>query len=237
MKSTALKVRITLKKAHEDYLEKVSHRGRKSILTSDIKDDIESKIKDSHWAPETVAAMSKSKFCFKSIYNWIDNNLLDIQLENLPDKGIRRRRAAETRGKDTQQGKYIEDRPEDDNKRLGFGHFEGDIVLSGKTKGQALGTFLERMSRLYIVTRLSGRNSAAMTEAILDLAEKLGTKGMKSITVDHGKEFSGYKQPTLTRHMNVELTRIVTVLYAALYLRDVGRPIEEASDEELMRIN
>lgn len=234
------------KKAHEDYLEKVSHRGRKSILTSDIKDDIESKIKDSHWAPETVAAMSKSKFCFKSIYNWIDNNLLDIQLENLPDKGIRRRRAAETRGKATQQGKSIEDRHEEVNKRLVFGHFEGDTVLSGKTKGQALGTFLERISRFYIVTRLSDRNSAAMTEAILNLAEKLGTKGMKSITVDHGKEFSGYKQ--------VEEQSNVDVYFAHAYapherganenrnraLRRFipkGRPIEEVSDEELMRIN
>ncbi|ETA74996.1 transposase [Ligilactobacillus equi DPC 6820] len=85
-----------------------------------------------------------------------------------------------------------------------------------------------------------------MTEAILDLAEKLGTKGMKSITVDHGKEFSGYKQ--------VEEQSDVDVYFAHAYapherganenrnraLRHFipkGRPIEEVSDEELMRIN
>ena len=42
--------------------------------------------------------------------------------------------------------------------RQEFGHFEADTVLSGKRKGQAVATFVERKSRLTIVKRLHGRD-------------------------------------------------------------------------------
>ena len=57
--------------------------------------------------------------------------------------------------------------------RQEFGHFEADTVLSGKRKGQAVATFVERKSRLTIVKRLHGRDSQSMTQAVLELASQL----------------------------------------------------------------
>lgn len=88
--------------------------------------------------------------------NWIDQGWLDIQLPDLPDHGIRRHRAKEKQGTFS-HGRSIEKRPHKVETRQEFGHFEADTVLSGKRKGQAVATFVERKSRLTIVKRLHGR--------------------------------------------------------------------------------
>ena len=80
-------------------------------------------------------------------------------------------------------------------------------MLSGKRKGQAVATFVERKSRLTIVKRLHGRDSQSMTQAVLELASQLQDK-LKTLTVDHGKEFANYQaieQLTGTNEMNVSI--------------------------------
>lgn len=111
-------------------------------------------------------------------------------MPDLPDHGIRRHRAKEKRGTFS-HGRSIEERPHKVETRQEFGHFEADTVLSGKRKGgQAVATFVERKSRLTIVKRLHGRDSQSMTQAVLvELASQLQDK-LKTLTVDHGKEFA-----------------------------------------------
>lgn len=67
--------------------------------------------------------------------------------------GIRRKRAKETRGSFS-HGRSIEDRPAEISDRNTSGHFEADTVLSGKRKGQAVATFVERKSRLTMLNGL-----------------------------------------------------------------------------------
>ena len=155
-------------KAQADHEAKLSHRGRKTILTTNLKRLIEEKkIKIQKWSIEQVAHVVRT--AYKTIYNWIDQGVLDIGVADLPDHGIRRRRAKETRGTFS-HGRSIEDRPAEVIDRHTSGHFEADTVLSGKRKGQAIATFVERKSRLIIVKRLQGRDSTSMTKAILELA-------------------------------------------------------------------
>ena len=47
---------------------------------------------------------------YKTVYNWIDQKWLDVQLSDLPDHGIRRHRAKEKRGTFS-HGRSIEERP------------------------------------------------------------------------------------------------------------------------------
>lgn len=155
-------------KAQTDHEVKLSHRGRKTILTTNLKRLIEEKIKIQKWSIEQVAHVVR--IAYKTIYDWIDQGLLDINVTDLPDHGIRRKRAKETRGTFS-HGRSI----------------EADTVLSGKRKGQAVATFVERKSRLNIVKRLNGRDSTSMTKAILELANQLGDN-LKTLTVDHGKD-------------------------------------------------
>ena len=184
------------------------------------------------------------RIAYKTIYNWIDQGVLDIGVADLPDHGIRRRRAKETRGTFS-HGRSIEDRPAEVIDRHTSGHFEADTVLSGKRKGQAIATFVERKSRLIIVKRLQGRDSTSITKAILELANQL-EDNLKPLTVDHGKEFANYKL--------IEKQARISLYFAHAYsphewgsnenrnrvLRRFipkGRPIEEITDDELIQIN
>lgn len=175
--------------AQTDFERKVSQRGRKSSLTKNLKHLIEEKIQVQKWSPEQVAHVVG--IAYKTVYNWIDQGWLDIQLPDLPDHGIRRHRAKEKRGT-FNHGCSIEESSHKVETRQEFGYFEADTVFSGKRKGQAVATFVERKSRLTIVKRLHGRDSQSMTQAVLELASQLQDK-LKTLTVDHGKEFANYQ--------------------------------------------
>ena len=140
--------------AQADHETKLSYRGRKCSLTVNLKRLIEEKIKVQKWSIDQVAHVVM--IAYKTIYNSVDQGLLEISLTDLPDHGIRRKRAKETRGTFS-HGRSIEDRPAEASDRNIAGHFEADTVLSGKRKGQAVATFVERKSRLTIVKRLDGR--------------------------------------------------------------------------------
>ena len=206
-------------KAQADHEAKLSHRGRKTILTTNLKRLIEEKIKIQKWSIEQVAHVVR--IAYKTIYNWIEQGVLDIGVADLPDHGIRRRRAKETRGTFS-HGRSIEDRPAEVIDRHTSGHFEADTVLSGKRKGQAIATFVERKSRLIIVKRLQGRDSTSMTKAILELANQL-EDNLKTLTVDRGKEFANYK-------LIKEQARI------PLYFAHAYSPHERGSNEKRNRV-
>lgn len=71
--------------AQTDFERKVSQRGRKSSLTKNLKHLIEEKIQVQKWSPEQVAHVVG--IAYKTVYNWIDQGWLDIQLPDLPDHG------------------------------------------------------------------------------------------------------------------------------------------------------
>ncbi len=77
--------------AQTDFEQKVSQRGRKSSLTKNLKHLVEEKIQVRKWSPEQVAHVVG--IAYKTVYNWIDQGWLDVQLPDLPDHGIRRHRA------------------------------------------------------------------------------------------------------------------------------------------------
>ena len=158
--------------------------------------------------------------------------------------GIRRKRAKETRGTFS-HGRSIEDRPAEISDRNTSGHFEADTVLSGKRKGQAVATFVERKSRLTIVKRLNGRDSTSMSKAILELANQLGDN-LKTLTVDHGKEFANYNLieeqtgvPLYFAHAYSPHERGSNENRNRVLRRFIpkGQPIDEITDDELIQIN
>ncbi|MGL0747510.1 helix-turn-helix domain-containing protein, partial [Secundilactobacillus paracollinoides] len=64
--------------AQTDFERKVSQRGRKSSLTKNLKHLIEEKIQVQKWSPEQVAHVVG--IAYKTVYNWIDQGWLDVQL-------------------------------------------------------------------------------------------------------------------------------------------------------------
>lgn len=226
-------------KAQTDHEVKLSHRGRKTILTTNLKRLIEEKIKIQKWSIEQVAHVVR--IAYKTIYNWIDQGLLDINVTDLPDHGIRRKRSKETRGSFS-HGRSIEDCPAEISDHNTSGHFEADTVLSGKRKGQAVATFVERKSRLTIVKRLNGRDSISI---ILELANQLGDN-LKTLTVDYEKEFANYNLieeqtgvPLYFAHAYSPHERGSNENRNRVLRRFIpkGQPIDEITDDELIQIN
>ena len=155
--------------AQEDCEKKLTHRGRKTLLTENLREFVRGIILEQRWSFEVIAHILQMPF--KTIYNWLDKGWLDIKREVLPDHGVRYRKSHDGRGQYTRGAKFINQRPDEANLRQEIGHFEVDTILSGKTRGEVLAT----------------------TKAILKLNEEL--RGLiKSITSDHGKEFAGFKE-------------------------------------------
>lgn len=92
------------------------------------------------------------------------------------------------------RARSIEDRPEAVNKRLEYGHWEGDCIIgrrSGKREG--LFTLSERMTREQVIVKIESSTQEAILR-VVDKMEVLCGSGFfrekfKSITLDNGREF------------------------------------------------
>ncbi|GEP20199.1 hypothetical protein IV88_GL001290 [Pediococcus argentinicus] len=118
---------------------------------------------------------------------------MNFDSKQLPDKDIRRARSNETRGI-IKVGSSIEERPIEINTRSEFGHWEVDTVLSSRGESKhCLVTFIERKTRLLWAIKMNSRCSEALNEAFKKFHNNFGST-VKSITVDHVKEFSKYRE-------------------------------------------
>jgi len=161
-------------------------------------------IRIKRWSPEAVAARMKAKgmpdaLCAKSIYNYIDQGWIPgVTNETLWEKRKRRKNARKTLfrlpRKAPQRRKRIDERPEEVELRIIFGHWEIDLVVGGKegSKG-ALMTLTERKTRLVRIRRLKDRTQASVLNALKALERMMGSGAFrivfKSITADNGAEF------------------------------------------------
>ena len=86
----------------------------------------------------------------------------------------------------------ISQRPEAVASRQEFGHWEGDTVM-GKDGRHCLLTLVERMTRWTRIVKLPARQAREVNKA---LAREIrsGRLRMKSLTLDNGTEFHGFKQ-------------------------------------------
>lgn len=180
--------------AENNYHLRKKNCGRKSKLTNSLADIIVKHLK-MHWSPEQIVGrLFQNHLTFKTIYRWINNQLLNFELiPYLRQKG-KRQKPKETRGR-FNIGKLISQRPKDVKQRSYIGHWEGDTVVSsrGKSKG-CIATFAERKSRYYHCVRMPNRSSESMKFAMEDLINSFPPGNVKSITVDRGKEFACYKE-------------------------------------------
>lgn len=85
-------------------------------------------------------------------------------------------------------GKSIEERPETVTNHYEFGHWEIDLILGKKTRGEAVVmTLVERQTRFAIALKLANKQAETITKAVKSL---LSQYPIGSITSDNGSEFS-----------------------------------------------
>ena len=132
--------------------------------------------------------------CTKTLYNYVDLGLLEIRNIDLPLKLRRSHRKHKERENRKILGRSIEERPSEATDRTVFGHWEADLVLGSKSKGDsAILSLLERKTREYLMIRVPGRDPDGVMRALDGLRSQYKEhwdEVFKSITTDNGAEFS-----------------------------------------------
>ena len=125
----------------------------------------------------------------KTIYRYIREGLLSIKPIDLPKMvSIRKRSKAKPKTNQKTLGKSIEERPESIEDRSEFGHWEIDLVLGKKTRGEAVVmTLVERQTRYAVACKVPNKEATTINETVKEL---LVAYPIISITADNGSEFS-----------------------------------------------
>ena len=85
----------------------------------------------------------------------------------------------------------IKDRPEEIEDRLVPGHWEGDLIL-GANGASAIGTLVERTTRLVVLVRVPTRKADVAASAFAGALNAIPAPLRKTLTYDQGKEMANH---------------------------------------------
>jgi IS30 family transposase len=184
------------------------------------------------WSPLQIAGRlrrmhpddASRSVCHEAIY---------VALYTLPRGELRRellaclrqghqQRRPRSRGADRRKDRIAEElriaaRPEDVEERRIPGHWEGDLI-KGAYNRSAVGTLVERKSRLVMIARMDKADALGAQQAFERLFEPIPANLKKTLTYDRGSE--------MARH--AELTRSTGV---KVYFADPYSPWQRGSNE------
>lgn len=86
----------------------------------------------------------------------------------------------------------IDQRPTEINSRKIPGHWEGDLVM-GVLNKSAIGTLVERKTRMTFLTKLKGKDAPSVREAFTRTLNRLPSGLKQSLTYDQGQEMAEHK--------------------------------------------
>ena len=86
----------------------------------------------------------------------------------------------------------IDDRPPEVNSRKIAGHWEGDL-MQGSMNKSAIGTLVERKTRLTLIVKLKHKDAASVRQAFTHKLNRLPETLKKSLTYDQGQEMAEHK--------------------------------------------
>jgi IS30 family transposase len=102
----------------------------------------------------------------------------------------------------------IAERPADVATRIVPGHWEGDLI-KGARNGSAVGTLVERTTRLVILPRMEGTDARSAREGFTKKLRHVPALLRKTLTYDRGKEMAEHER--LTKRLAIQ------VFFADLY--------------------
>ncbi len=106
----------------------------------------------------------------------------------------RRKRKPGTECRGRLQGKpMIDQRPAEVALRQQVGHWEGDTLHGASWESVSMVTLVERVTGLLLVEQVRDRTSASVTQALQRMIQRAPLP-VKTITLDNGTEFHGYRQ-------------------------------------------
>lgn len=189
--------------------ENETAKGTNLKIGNDMKlaSFIEKEIKEEKSSPEVIEyKIKQEKFsttlCFKTIYNYIDKEILEVKREDLTYGNYAKKEDSKKEEsekiKPNKEGKTIHDRPEEIKTREEIGHWEMDLVegLKGKKEPYLL-VLSERKTRKEIIELIPNKEASSVAKALDRIERKLGVvkfrETFKTITTDNGAEFRNWK--------------------------------------------
>lgn len=160
--------------------------------SAEIKDYVAERLK-LHWSPEQISGrlkLEKKKFCVgkTSIYKWLYSSNGQYYCKFLPSHRYYRKRRRKKKFKKVLIPNRIgiEKRPMFVNKRLEYGHFEIDTIVSGKNGTGALAVVEERKARIFDMKKIPNMKPDSFNYAVSNILSEFNNT--KSATFDNGVE-------------------------------------------------
>lgn len=183
------------------------NKGRKKKLEKKeaLKNYVYEKLK-TEWSPEEIANRLKLDYP-KSKDMRISHEAIYQHLYCLPKgelkkeliKGLRQEKKRRLSRKNLHYRKQriqdlisISERPKEVKDRIIPGHWEGDLIM-GKNRASAIGTLVERTTRLTLLSPLKQKDAFAVRTAFAESFKSIPKQFKKSLTYDRGSEMSEHK--------------------------------------------
>jgi len=155
------------------------------------------------WSPEEIASRIKTDYPqdnnMRVFHETIYKHLYCLHRGGLKAelmKGLRQerkmrqpRKYAHYRKQRIQDIISISERPKEAEKRIVPGHWEGDLII-GKERRSALGTLVERTTKLTLLVPLKAKDAFAVRKAFVQAFKKIPNQFKKTLTYDRGSEMS-----------------------------------------------
>ena len=192
--------------ANEKALEKSKHGRQKKIVTNSLLQAYIHEKLFFEWSPEEIAKRIKREYpkdikmriSHESIYQYL-YCLPRGELKKELMRGLRQERKmrqprqyAHYRRQKIQDIISISERPKETEGRRVSGHWEGDLIV-GKSHKSALGTLVERTTRLTLLVPLKEKNAISVREAFAKAFKRIPKQFQKTLTYDRGSEMSEHK--------------------------------------------
>jgi IS30 family transposase len=174
-------------------------RLKNALVRQYVKDGL-----DEGWSPEQISGRIQidhpgQSIHHEAIYQYVyhpqnPDRLEMIQLLRRAHRKRRNKSIGRKVRKTTIPNRIpIDARPKSVESRRYSGHWEGDSLISRKSKA-ALNTLVERKSRLVLITKLLRKSADETNLAVIARLKKLPAKERQTLTLDNGTENAKHEQ-------------------------------------------
>jgi len=192
-------------------------RPRILTLHPRLKSYVENHLKQ-NWSPEQIARRMRMEYPFdktmrishETIYQHLyvlprgelKKELILCLRQKIPFRRKRLITQSHQRRGPIQEMISIVERPKEVADRSIPGHWEGDLLV-GPSHRSALGTLVERKTRLVLLVPLTQKDAFSVRVAFAKEIRRLPTQLAKTLTYDQGSEMAEHKRFTLDTKMQV----------------------------------
>lgn len=208
-KNFPLKKRYTPRLAHQKALKNRTSRGRTLRLKNQFIRRKTIEWLRGGYSPEQISGRLRLEYkqtisheaIYQYIYSQVHRNGYGDMKPGYHDlrqylKRRHKRRQKKGMRKSEKVPKFngisIEKRPKHIEKRKTIGHWEGDSVISGKSK-TGLNTLVERKTGLVFISKIQNGTAEETSKAVIKKLGLLSSEYAKTLTLDNGSENAGWK--------------------------------------------